>query len=310
MNSRFTVIVTGGNSGIGYSCVRALHSKYPNLHIIVASRTAAKMEVPAVETHTLDLSTLASVRAFVTWLQQTSASRPPLRYLICCAGATYVHEPRLTSEGFEVTFATNHLGHFLLSQLVIPLISDHGRVVIVASGTHDPAQKTGMPAPQWPVHTENLSKIDWEAVKTDGHVKFGQRMYSTSKLLNVMTTYSLAKATQTRWGDKVTVVAYDPGMVPGTNLGQDYPAILRGIVSVLQYAIPLLNLFLFAQTPKQAGDNLAILAVDERFASATGKYFAGTHEIKSSELSYDQAKAEDLYTMSAKLAGLSGPSLL
>jgi NAD(P)-dependent dehydrogenase (short-subunit alcohol dehydrogenase family) len=139
---------------------------------------------------TLDLASLASVRAFA----QVCAGRnlPPLRGVVLNAGLQFVKGTTFTQDGFEATFGVNHLGHFLLASLLLPQISAPARIVFVSSGTHDPDQWSGMPAPQLQ-DAVSLAYPKEDAAVADSIQKAGQRRYTTSKLCNVLCTYELAR---------------------------------------------------------------------------------------------------------------------
>ena len=104
-----------------------------------------------VETMPLDLASLTSVRAFTRELGRRldAGELPPLHALVCNAGVQAGAKKTFTTDGFETTFGVNHLGHFLLVNLLLPRLRPPARVVVVASGVHDPAQKTGMPDAVW-----------------------------------------------------------------------------------------------------------------------------------------------------------------
>src|SRR5262245_34422136 len=140
-----TVLVTGGNSGIGLECTRALAGA--GWHVFIASRNreaserAAQAIGPNEEVLDVDLSSLASVRALVTEVERRDW---PLHALVCNAGLQFNHGPVRSPEGYEVTFAANHLGHFLLANRLLERLTRNApaRIVIVSSGVHDPARKT------------------------------------------------------------------------------------------------------------------------------------------------------------------------
>src|SRR6201984_2595172 len=160
-----TVVITGGNTGLGFACANAI-LKSPNgapWHIILASRdegraqaavdqlTSGVGEVGQVEAMSLDLSSLASVRAFAAELKKrlSTGTIPPLHAVVCNAGVNPLNTKTVTADGFESTFGINHLGPFLLVTQLRPALQAPARVVVVASGVHDPAQKAGVPAPAW-----------------------------------------------------------------------------------------------------------------------------------------------------------------
>jgi NAD(P)-dependent dehydrogenase (short-subunit alcohol dehydrogenase family) len=154
-----TAVITGGNSGLGLECARALLQQQPAWHVVIASRNRERSEAAVadlrgggatgtVEARALDLGSLADVRRFAdTFLADLrGAALPPLRALVCNAGLQFTH--RATSaDGFEATFAVNHLGHYLLTHRLVGALVPPARIVFVGSGPHDPAERPGMPHP-------------------------------------------------------------------------------------------------------------------------------------------------------------------
>lgn len=299
-----TFIVTGGNSGLGFKCASVL-AHDSNALVIIACRDVAKGKQAAsdmqgvkgkVDVLPLDLAEQSLIHAFVEAYRK--GKFPPLVGLICNAGGQNPGVPTKTADGFETTFATNHLGHYLLSRLMLPDLAEDGRITFTSSGTHDPTQKTGMPAPRY---------TNAEAVAHDFEpgMKAGQRRYTTSKLCNIYNTYELAR----RFAESpdprlrsLRVNALDPGLMPSTGLARSYPAPLR---FVSKFVMPALSLF-FANVHKPAtsGRRLAALASGGEGAT-TGKYFSDGHEMRSSTESYDEKKALDLWDWSAAKTGLA-----
>ena len=156
-----TALITGGNSGLGLECARALLQQQPAWHVIIASRGRERSEAAVdalrasggpgtVEARALDLGSLADVRRFADGLlaDLRGAALPPLRALVCNAGLQFTHRA-VSADGFEATFAVNHLGHYLLTQRLLGALVPPARIVFVSSGTHDPAERTGMPHPNY-----------------------------------------------------------------------------------------------------------------------------------------------------------------
>jgi NAD(P)-dependent dehydrogenase (short-subunit alcohol dehydrogenase family) len=176
-------------------------------------------------------------------------------------------------------------------------------VVVVSSGTHDPALKAG-PAPAWN-DPQALARGELgPAAAKDNALIRGQRRYSTSKLANIYFTYALAR----RLPDGVTANAFDPGMMLGTSLGRSLPAPVR---FVSQHILPritwLLRRFVTDNitTPQEAGRALAWVATAPELAGTTGRYFGGRREIRSSQESYEVARAEQLWDDSLALTGVT-----
>ena len=298
-----TYIVTGGNSGLGFECASAL-AKDGSVLVVIASRNVQQGEQAAqrirdaggnVKVLPLDLAKQASIRAFVEAFRKRQF--PPLAGLVCNAGGQNVGAPTKTGEGYETTFAVNHLGHYLLSRLLLPDLEIGGRITFTSSGTHDPRQKTGMPEPRY---------IDAEAAAHDFEPggAAGRRRYTTSKLCNIYTTYEFARrfsASPDPRLQSLRVNAFDPGLMPGTGLARTYSAPLR---FVARYILPMLSLFISnVNSPAKSGRRLARLASGGE-GPATGKYYSEDREIRSSDASYDTRNALDLWNWSAGATGL------
>jgi NAD(P)-dependent dehydrogenase (short-subunit alcohol dehydrogenase family) len=209
----------------------------------------------------------------------------------------------LSEDGHEATFAVNHLGHFLLVALLLGQLTPPARVVVVSSGTHDPAQRTGMPIPRYTSAVE-LARADANWAAGDSPAIAGRRRYTTSKLCNVLFTYELE---QRLGGRGINFNVFDPGLMPGTGLARDYPAYQR---LAWRFLLPALTLVMAnVNTPRQSGRALARLITDPALDESSGHYFSGAREIRSSEDSYDRAKAADLWQASLELVGLEAMGL-
>lgn len=221
-------VMTGGTRGLGRIAAERLAADVHQAKaghgsvLVMGARDAAS--VPAGWTPaTLDLGSLASVRAFVASLPDGPVAR-----LILNAGGQRPDIAARSTDGFEVTFATNHLAHFLLLCLLMPRLSPGARIVITSSGTHDPNEKTGVPPPRH-VNVQWLAYPD-EAPKSDpSPMVAGMRAYSTSKLANLMTARYLAQSEQARAGGW-QVFSYDPGLTPGTGLARSQPWAIRTLI--------------------------------------------------------------------------------
>ncbi|MEW1829150.1 oxidoreductase [Streptomyces sp. NPDC088196] len=189
-----TAVVTGANSGIGR--VAAVELARAGAHVVFAvrdlerGRAAAAGVSGSTEVRRLDLADLASVREFAEGWDG------PLDLLVNNAGVMLLPERR-TRDGFEMQFGTNHLGHFALTNLLLPYITD--RVVTVSSGAH--RMGDGF------IHFENLN--------LDG-IYAPQRAYSQSKLANLLFTLELQRRL-TESGSRVRSLAAHPGWA-ATNL--------------------------------------------------------------------------------------------
>jgi len=180
---------------------------------------------------------------------------------------------------------------------LLPALQAPGRVVVVASGVHDPAQKSGVPAPAWNDPAALARGELGPAGASDKSMAYGQRRYSTSKLANVYFTYALAR----RLPAEVTANAFDPGLMPRTSLMREAPAPLRFIARHIPISL-LRRLFSpNVHTAQESGDALARLVTDPELSAVTGRYFEGRRQIRSSGESYNGERAEDLWSGSMAL---------
>ena len=311
-----TVIITGGNSGLGYQCAKVLAQSH-EWHVIIAGRNPDRIEQAAnqltretgnehIEAQPIDLASLQSVRAFAQAYDQKQ--RPPLHAIVCNAGVTLSGPTRYTQDGFEMTFAVNHLAHFLLVHLLLRYLHTPARVVFVSSGTHIPehrlARISGMPIPKY-VRAQALAFPDSASV--EDRITTQSQRYTTSKLCNVLCTYEFSRRLidegHSTTEHQIDVFAVDPGLMPGTGLAREYPQVLAsafmGVVSLIQPFVGGIR------TPEQSGRDLARLATDPALASKSGQYFDGDKPVRSSKDSYDRAKALDLWETSIELTGLT-----
>jgi NAD(P)-dependent dehydrogenase (short-subunit alcohol dehydrogenase family) len=311
-----TVVITGGNTGLGFACANAILESPHGApwHVVLACRDEGRAQAAVdqltsgagvagqVEAMSLDLASLASVRAFAAELTKrlSTGTTPPLHAVVCNAGVNSGTRPTATADGFESTFGVNHLGHFLLINELLPALQSPARVVVVASGVHDPAQKSGVPAPAWNDPAGLARGQLGPAAASDNSLVSGQRRYSTSKLANVYFTYALAR----RLPPGVTANAFDPGLMPGTGLMREAPAPFRFVANrILPHAIPLLRRVYSpnVHTVQESGDALARLVTDPEQDATTGRYFEGRRQIRSSDESYNDERAEELWTASVAL---------
>jgi hypothetical protein len=116
-------------------------------------------------------------------------------------------------------------------------------------------------------------------------------------LCNVLFAYELNRRLG-HGADGVTVNAFDPGMMPGSGLARDYPALQR---LAWRYLLPALRVLPGVRSTRASGRCLAALASDARFDGVTGQYFAGRKAVRSSVESYDRVKATDLWETSERL---------
>ncbi|MFZ2997027.1 SDR family NAD(P)-dependent oxidoreductase [Sphingobium sp.] len=303
MSPTHSIIITGGNAGLGFETAKAIAGDKTAM-VVIASRNPqfgqeAVDRLKALGGHAaflpLDLASQESIRNFARiW---RNAGFPPLKGLICNAGMQNVAAPTKSAEGYEMTFAVNHLGHYLLIRLLLDDMEQDGRITFISSGTHDPKERTGMPAPVY--ESAETAAHDFE-----GSRNAGLRRYTTSKLCNIYCTYELSRRLSAS-GDlrqsSIKVNAIDPGLMPATGLARSWPAPLRW---VSRNVLPLLRLVNNnVHRPETSARRVAAITIGQD-AAPGGRYFSNGKAARSSDVSYDESKACELWVASAKMTGL------
>jgi light-dependent protochlorophyllide reductase len=302
------VIVTGASSGIGYHVARLL--SVAGHDVILACRNEQKAnravekivkekeDARATYMH-LDLADMESIRKFAAAFQATGKQ---LSVLVNNAGVTMNvkdTQRQYTKDNFELTMGTNHLGHFLLTNLLLndlkKTAADGGdaRVVVVTSLIHDPAvsKKTGV------VHPINLDDLFLfnEASYS------GLQAYKNSKLANVMFAYELARQLA---DSGVKVNAVDPGFVPSTELLRHSSGVQKFYARYILHG--LLRFRKQTRTGSQAASDICLVAIGDQFKDETGKYIQQGQVVKSSDESLDETKQKQLWELSARYTRLDG----
>ncbi len=272
------VLVTGVNSGIGNETMRQLSLR--GATVIGTARTLEKARQACTEAGgttiplACELEQQDSIRACAAQIAQLGR---PLD--ICIANAGIMALPKLEQvNGIEKQFATNHLGHFLLVNLLRPQIdaAQRARVVIVSSSAH-------LQAPGEGVAFDNLS---------GEHGYGGWRAYGQSKLANIL----FAKALARRLVNSGTANALHPGVI-GTNLGRHMNPLLGGVLSLFMKP--------FSKSVPQGAATSCYVAVRPELAEVTGQYFSDCAVVEPSRLARDEALSERLWEVSEKLTGLA-----
>ena len=298
-----SIIITGGNTGLGFEAAKAVIGDPSILAIIACRNTGLGQEaVRQLEAQggkaaflQLDLGDQASIRRFVERFR--AMEHPPLFGIICNAGMQNVAGPQKTTQGYEATFGVNHLGHYLLVRLLLDELMQGGRITIVSSGTHDPEQKTRMPEPEYK-DADNVARD-----MTQGRTA-ALRRYTTSKLCNVFFTYELSRRLAESGDHRLKSIranAIDPGLMPATGLARSWPPHLRWVSHNI---LPLLRFVNDnVHTPEVSGKRLAALTTGPE-AEPGGRYFSNGRAVPSSKLSYDTKRQKELWAASAKMTGL------
>jgi NAD(P)-dependent dehydrogenase (short-subunit alcohol dehydrogenase family) len=274
-----TFVVTGANTGIGKITARELAQR--GAHVVLACRSRDKTQPVIdeikrgtgndhVEFIALDLGDLASVRRCA---EELLAKYPAIHGLINNAGLA--GHRGTTKDGFEIQFGTNHLGHYLLTRLLLDRLRASGaaRIVNVASQSHYSAKA-----------------INWVALRAKTRSTTALPEYAVSKLANVLFTKELARRLE---GSDVTTYALHPGVV-ATDVWRRVPPPFRWIMRK------------FMWTPDQGAQTSLRCATAPELAAETGRYYdKDGSERKPSRLADDEALARELWAKSAEWTGLA-----
>lgn len=288
-----TIIITGANSGLGFHAGMKIAGTSEEYRLILACRNikkaeAARQEIVVksnnqnVEVMKLDVSSLSSVRAFAE--EYITKIGEPIYALLCNAGINGTNTG-LTEDGFDVVFESNHLGHFLLTNLLLPYMEQEGRIFVTSSDMHDA-----------PMH-----KMEWKGTNALAHPepKFAKDTirYSYSKLCNLYFVYELSRRLKAT-GYNVYVNAFNPGLME-TNF---MPLTKESV------------LFVKTTMPHRLGDlqksstALAKLVTSKDLVQESGLYYdRSIKTVRSSELSYNEDFAKELWDASERFVGIPIP---
>src|SRR6266852_5557643 len=244
-----TVVVTGATGAIGSATVAALQ-RY-------------RAQVIALSRPSLDLSSMASVRAAARELNRTAGHIDALLNIAAVFVATY----RKSADGFELMLATNHLGPFLLTNLLRERLTGGGRVITVTA--------------------PSTTRVDIDQLLNRD--RFGAfHSFGATKAANLMFTFELARRAK-RWD--VRAYAEHPGLVR-SDLMRETPRPIRFLTRLV------------SRSPKRAGEDLADLATSPAFESMTGWFFKGGHRIDPPKSTLDVDAQRKLWKRSAEIVEL------
>jgi retinol dehydrogenase-14 len=279
-----TVVVTGATNGIGLAASIELARRGANVVLVgrderrlqaglEAARAVATGDAQ-VRSLWCDFSSQAAIRAFA---KQALATLPRIDVLINNAGLVS-DKRRLSADGIELTFATNHLGYFLTTNLLLDRIvaSAPARVVTVSSIGH------------W------RGTLDFDDLGFERGYSI-MKAYRRSKLCNILFANELARRLE---GKQVTSTSCHPGGVR-TNIWEKAPAWTRPI---LRYLVTP-----FFLTPEQGAERLLQLAAEPLLEGVTGKYFEDFRPISPAKIAEDEVIGRRLWTLSESLVGLARP---
>ena len=281
MNNKICLI-TGATSGIGKAVAFKLSDLGASLILLsrneekgekICNQIRKRINNAQVKFYRVDISSMREVRSTV---ERIKSDFNHIDILINNAGARFDNYLK-NDEEVELTFATNHLGHFLLTLSLIEMLkkSTQGRIINVSSSSH-----TGV--------TQELDDIA-APINYDRKVAYGR-----SKLANLYFTYELNRKLR---NSKLTVNALHPGGV-ATNFNRNnglFPWAKHHVYYILKRQL---------LSPKKAAVTIIYLASAINVSETTGKYFFSNKEIKSSHASYNREAALKLWQLSLSLCGL------
>ncbi|XP_051969284.1 retinol dehydrogenase 12-like isoform X1 [Xyrauchen texanus] len=275
-----TVIITGANTGIGKETARDLAKR--GARVIMACRDLEKAEEARKELmedsgnqniviNKLDLSDTKSIRAFAELINKEEKK---VNILINNAGIMMCPFSK-TADGFEMQFGVNHLGHFLLTYLLLDILkkSAPARIINVASVAHT-----------W----GSICLDDINSEKSYSP----RRAYGQSKLANILCTHSLAKRLQ---GTGVTVYSLHPGVVQSE--------LFRNLSKPVQIAVKVFRPF--TKTTVQGAQTTIYCAVESELDKESGGYYSDCATARCSREASDDEMAQKLWELSCQMLGIT-----
>lgn len=270
-------VITGGTDGIGKAAAHALalqggrlliHGRDPEKGARAVAEIKARTHGPAIEFLQADFSSLADVRRLAATLAERA---PRIDVLINNAGGMFARR-KLSSDGYEMTFAVNHLAPFLLTHLLLSCLQggEPARIVTTSSEAHRRATLQLDPAT---------------------HPYSAMGAYGSSKLANILFTRALAKRLE---GTSVTATCLHPGFVR-THFGRDMPPVGKLIFGLVSR---------FARTPEKGAETIVYLATSAQVQGASGGYYFDCELKQPAPAAQDDATAERLWKLSEQWVGI------
>ena len=317
-NQKPTVVITGTSSGVGLYAAKSLIDR--GWFVVMACRNIAKMEDAAEELELprdsytirlLDLGSLDSVRRFVNNFRITNMT---LDALVCNA-AIYmplIKEPLRSPEGYELSMTTNHLGHFLLCNLLLEDLkkSTYGdrRMVILGTVTHNPDELGGKIPPRPDLGNFEGFEAGFKEPISMANAKAFEpvKAYKDSKVCNVLTMRELDRRYHASTG--ISFTSLYPGCVADTPLFRNHYPLFQKIFPWFKK-----NITGGYVSQELAGERVAMVVADPEYKQS-GAYWSWGNRQKKDGKSFvqkvspqarDDIKGERMWDLSAKLVGIA-----
>jgi NAD(P)-dependent dehydrogenase (short-subunit alcohol dehydrogenase family) len=279
-----TVVITGATSGIGAVAACSLAQQGARIVAVARERLRGEQTLKRLEAlapgrnhvvHYANLSRLAEMKRVA---EVIAASEPRIDVLVNNAGAWFATR-QVTGDALEMTFATNHIAYFVVTNLLLERLqaTPGARIVSTSSNAHRRAQ------------------LDFNDLQSEKHYS-GFGMYGRSKLMNILFTRELARRLG---GSGVTANCFHPGFV-ATRFAESMGGLPGLFLKLAKTAIAL--------TPEDGAKTLIYLASSEDVAAVTGAYFHNCKQATPTEEARNDADARRLWDVSVQLSGLDmGP---
>ena len=275
-----TVVITGATSGIGEVAVRQLAEQGARIVLVARDRTRGAQTLQRLESiapgrnHAAHYANLSRLTEMKRVAEAIAASEPRIDVLINNAGALFATR-QVTGDALELTFATNHIAYFVLTQLLLERLkaTPGARIVCTASDAH------------------RRAKLDFDDLTFEKGYG-GMAMYGRSKLMNILFTRELARRLA---GTGVTANCLHPGFV-NTRFGEASGGLM---------SLAIRGAKKFALTPEEGAKTLVYLAASPEVAGLSGQYFHDCKPTAPTAEAQNDADARRLWDVSARLAGLA-----
>jgi NAD(P)-dependent dehydrogenase (short-subunit alcohol dehydrogenase family) len=274
-----TVLITGATSGIGEIAACELAQQGARIIFIARDRGRGERTLQRLKelapggNHIAHYANLSRITELKRIAEAITASEPRLDVLINNAGAMFAVR-QVTGEALEMTFATNHISYFVLTNLLLPCLkaTPGARIVSTSSDAH------------------RRAKLDFDDLQMkEGYSGFS--MYGRTKLMNILFTRELARRLA---GSGVTANCLHPGFV-NTRFANESGGLTSFVVRAAKY---------FALTPQEGAKTIIYLAASPEVAGVTGQYFYQCQPVTPTEEAQNDAHARRLWEISAQLTGV------